>query len=269
MKMGKSRSNGVSDEQIVESYKLTNSVYKTAAALGIGSTTAHRVLTKLGVERNGLNIYREKSGIYRDCATEMAADYAAGATYEELKAKYGHGSVWSIRSTIKKAGGELRDNPIPRVNEAEIAKIRELSANGMSQVNISLAIGRSQSFVGRVMSRNAIPTQDASGENSRQWKGGRWVDSNGYVRVWVSNDDPLASMRLSDNYIAEHRLVMARSLGRCLLRSETVHHINGDRTDNRIENLELRQGKHGKHIVMCCLECGSKNIGPVGLSATT
>jgi hypothetical protein len=60
---------------------------------------------------------------------------------------------------------------------------------------------------------------------------GRHVSPDGYVKV------PDKSGR--GRSILEHRLVMEEHLGRQLLPTENVHHKNGDRQDNRIENLEL------------------------------
>jgi DNA-binding CsgD family transcriptional regulator len=87
-----------------------------------------------------------------------------------------------------------------------------------------------------------------------------------YLAVHLSDDDPLAVMRQASGLVLEHRLVMARHLGRPLLPGETVHHINNDGHDNRLENLQLRAGRHGTGYVLRCTDCGSDRIEPAPLS---
>jgi len=77
-----------------------------------------------------------------------------------------------------------------------------------------------------------------------QRKERRWVDSKGYVLVTVSDDDPLREMANDRRQVKEHRLVMARSLGRPLLCHETVHHKDGNRQNNASSNLELWSTYH-------------------------
>ncbi len=70
------------------------------------------------------------------------------------------------------------------------------------------------------------------------------MSADGYRRM--SCPPEFASMAMSQNKVGEHRVVMARHMGRSLYTDETVHHRNGIRHDNRLENLELRTGRHGK-----------------------
>ncbi len=77
------------------------------------------------------------------------------------------------------------------------------------------------------------------------WKGGRIKIGSGYM--WIYKPDHPAA-RYGKKYVAEHRYVMEQHLGRYLVKDEQVHHKNGVRDDNRIENLELRTGNHGPYI---------------------
>lgn len=78
------------------------------------------------------------------------------------------------------------------------------------------------------------------GENNPSWKGGKFSLTTGYVKVKVGKDHPMTD---SNGYTMQHRLVMSQILGRTLVEGEHVHHKNGDRSDNRPENLELWTGR--------------------------
>jgi len=69
----------------------------------------------------------------------------------------------------------------------------------------------------------------------RNWKGGVRMTWRGYRDLWK----PEHPDSKKSGYIFEHRLVMSDFLGRPLTDKEVVHHRNGNRQDNGIENLEL------------------------------
>jgi len=82
------------------------------------------------------------------------------------------------------------------------------------------------------------------GSNHYGWKGGKRKHGHGYQYIWCP-DHPFA---IKLGYVLEHRLVMEKHLGRYLTKDEDVHHINGDRLDNRIENLKLMtKSEHSRY----------------------
>ena len=89
--------------------------------------------------------------------------------------------------------------------------------------------------------------KDRLGSLHPNWKGGAVLTNHGYRKVALPYDDFFFPMKSKgDYYVLEHRLIMAKHLKRCLLPWEMVHHKNGIRDDNRLENLELI-GCTGRH----------------------
>lgn len=96
------------------------------------------------------------------------------------------------------------------------------------------------------------------GANCPNWKGGRQKTKEGYVLIKLQPDDFFYPMVGNNGYALEHRLVMAKSLGRNLHRWEIVHHkgirVKGkeNKSDNLMDNLQLTSDD--RHNVMTWLE---------------
>lgn len=253
-------------QQIIESYKATGSCHATAAALGVGATTVYRVTRAHGVtkERTGPQLEKQKP-IDMGLLRKMHAD---GASAGDIAKALGV-SPWAVLNRFRIEGLQpLKRGTRTMVFAPEaVAQAIDLRARGLSQTEIGKILGASQAVISRLLRENGVVSEKhASGRNHGSWMGGLTRNGEGYILEAVPPNGAFASMRNSAGYVSQHRLVMAQNLGRPLYKHETVHHINGDRTDNRIGNLQLRIGAHGAGVAMKCACCGSTNLVPEKLA---
>ncbi len=190
---------------------------------------------------------------------ELIAEYLDGYSVAALAKKYGMtaAGVWAVR---KRHGIPTRYRRSLTVAQEKELLRRYCDGENIEQLIREFKIERKT--LSNIRRRYNVPRRahwEWRGEKHWNYTDGRIVHASGYVSLLVDPVDPMYPMNRR-GYVLEHRLVMARKLGRVLTSDESVHHINGDKADNRVENLQLRQRYHGKGHVSECADCGSDNI---------
>lgn len=123
-------------------------------------------------------------------------------------------------------------------------KIAALCDGETSSKEIAAYLGESAKYVQHTMKRWNLPRikqGGATGKANGNYKHGRRIDRDGYALLTAPEDHPYARKRANrpSGLIYEHRLVMENHLGRYILPTETVDHIDGLRLHNAPSNLRL------------------------------
>jgi hypothetical protein len=117
--------------------------------------------------------------------------------------------------------------------QCDCGALKTICAHSLTRINGTKSCGCLARE--KTISRN----KQHRGSSGYNWQGGKHRHRRGYIQVL----DP-ASTEGTAKYILEHTLVMEQYLGRKLFPWERVHHLNGVKDDNRIENFELWASWH-------------------------
>jgi len=149
------------------------------------------------------------------------------ASYKTYERK-GHG-VWisekMVKRLLEKAPHMFKEEDFKEFRVKDNPKYKNKTCSIFRCFNKTVSKGMCESHYREVLKYGKIREPS----EKRAPKGSGHLDKSGYVR----------KAREDGSQTFEHRLVMEKHLGRRLKKHENVHHINGIKNDNRLENLEL------------------------------
>lgn len=195
---------------------------------------------------------------------EMRSLYEGGMTVSEVAATFGvstgkmHQMLIALNTHMRKVGTPKKPK-VPKPlhhrywRQEEINTLYELYPY-MRAIDLAKEMNRSMVAIQKKAFNLGLKKDPAShfqirsnahrGSNSGNFKGYRRKSSKGYIVLYKPGNESATK----DGLIMEHRYVMEQHIGRALRQGEVVHHINGIKSDNRIENLMLM--KAGEHSAL-------------------
>ena len=258
-------------EEICQLYLSGLCIKDIAAKVHINHDTISKLLHSLELVRpQGLIFSPEEED-------NIVNSYRAGISSIKIAKQY-HCHSSTIIKFLKTKGCPIRianKDKIKKFDQKTKELIKKLWDDGLTRYQITQKIGmhsRTDKIVECLkldwnISEHDIQNRNRKGIRSAGWKGGRRKHGE-YIMIWLDESDPFYCMVNTKNAVLEHRYVMAKYLNRPLEKYEQVHHINGNKSDNCIENLQLVVGNHGNGQVCRCIDCGSNNIEFVELKRT-
>jgi transposase-like protein len=263
------------DQEIARRYQADETLRSIAGSYGVTPVPVIAALKRQGVERRGRG---EPWQDTLESRTEIIRLWHQGISVKHIAGK--------IRARDANVSRVLRDAGISprlggkhhRFDEEQTAVLVSKFQTGVSLAELAREYESNPITVRGALRRAGVDTRSnrhRSGPDHHNWKGGRVPTDDGYIKVRPTAEEALLCPPNVDGYVLEHRLVMAKALGRPLLGTETVHHIRSSEKDNNdLSNLQLRQGHHGSGAAFQCRSCGSHDVvavplAPEGVAAPT